>query len=243
MESAAYLESFEEAYRQEFTSRVVARPPGAVVLDRTWFYPEGGGQPSDTGYLTSETGGRFPVSQVRKVGDSILHRLGKPEPAGAPALQVGEEVRGEIDFERRRRHMRLHTAQHLVSGVLFTMTGRRTRKAIMGGKEAIIDLDGPWPPDVEWDRVTGSVRDAIGPSRALRIHFVPRSEWDAHPSPRTGLIPLAPQVDPVRVIEIEGLDRCPCGGTHLRSTGEIGPLELLPPRPDSPSARVVLRLP
>lgn len=244
MEPAAYLESFEEAYRSTFQSRVIARPPGAIVLERTWFYPEGGGQPSDRGELTTPIGARFPVTEVRRVGESIVHRLGRPVPPGSAPPHIGETVEGRIDWTRRYAHMRLHTAQHLVSGLIFRRAGVRTLRASMAGESATIDLDRPWPPEMPWSLLQESVQEAIEPARAVAIRFVPRRDWESRPADRAGLVPLAPQIDPVRVIDIEGIDSCPCGGTHLRSSGEIGGLTVEPPveRPGSPGPRVRLRI-
>jgi Ser-tRNA(Ala) deacylase AlaX len=239
---AAYLYPIEAAYERSFRASVVSRPPGAVVLDRTLFYPTGGGQPCDQGRLVTAAGVRFPVTDVRKSGSAIVHLLGRPQPTGSPPLSEGEPVLGEIDWERRFRHMRLHTSQHLVSALLFARTGRRTTAATMSGDRAVIDLEGPWPAPLDWPELERAVRSELGHPRPVRIEWVPRIEWDRHPSDRSGAVPLAPHVDPVRVLEIEGVDRCPCGGTHLRSTGEIGGLELVPPDPHAAGARVMLRL-
>ncbi len=242
MTVAAYLYPIEAAYERRFHANVVSRPPGAVVLDRTLFYPTGGGQPCDQGGLVTAAGVRYPVTDVRKSGSEIVHQLGRPHPTGAPPLSSGEPVTGEIDWERRFRHMRLHTSQHLVSAVLFARTGRRTTGASMSGERAVIDLEGPWPAPLDWPEVERAVQAELGHPRQLRIELVPRAEWDRHPSERSGAVPLAPHVDPVRVLEIEGVDRCPCGGTHLRSTAEIGGLDLVGPDPHAAGARVALRL-
>ncbi|HUI38321.1 MAG TPA: alanyl-tRNA editing protein [Thermoplasmata archaeon] len=241
---AAYLEDIDAAYRTRFRARVQSRPPGALVLDRTYFYPEGGGQPSDQGHVTGPDGRRFPVTDVRRSGDEIVHRLGRSEPAGAVPPGAGEEVEGEIDWERRHRHMRLHTAQHLVSGLAFSLGGIRTRQARMSGTTATIDLDGPWPSDLDRRELERRWRSIELAPRAVRIDHVPRAEWDRTPSPRAGIIPIAARIDPVRVIEIEGVDRCPCGGTHVRSTSEIGRLEITwsEAQPPAPGDRIVLRL-
>ena len=116
--------------------------------------------------------------------------------------------------------MRLHTGQHLLSARVFTRTGLRTVKANLSGVSASLDLEGALDPalvpDLEQD-----LAEAIRVPRPVSIRHVPRAEWDARPTaPRSGLVPLAPQVDPVRVVEIESEDACPCGGTRVRSTVE-----------------------
>jgi len=235
MTELAYLPDIESAYVRTFRARVVARPPGAVVLDRTYFYPAGGGQPADRGLLRLGDGSEVRVVDVVKSGPSVVHRL-KSVPA-SPYLATGAEVEGAIDWPRRHRHMRLHTAQHFLSARVFAMTRLRTRKAVLGGTRATIDLEGPLPDGALPDLVQ-SLQDAVDRPRAVTVRFVPRSNWDRNPdSERSGLVPLPPQVDPVRVVEITGWDVCPCGGTHLRTTGEIGRtvLEPLRPLPDGAS--------
>jgi len=239
----SYLADMPSAYERAFRARVVARPPGAVVLDRTFFYPTGGGQLCDLGTLRGPSGAVFPVVEVRKSGESVTHRLGRPTPSGAPQPLVGETVEGEIDWTRRHTHMRLHTGQHLLSAVLFELGGLKTRRAAMEGLGGTIDLEGPWPSSVPFGSVGPRLRTFLDPPREVRIVQVPRAEWESHPAPRSGAIPLPPHVDPVRVVEIDGIDRCPCGGTHVRSTAELGLFEPSEPqRQPGGFDRVVFRL-
>ncbi len=227
MTELAYLADMPSAYVTEFRARIMALPPGGVVLDRTYFYPTGGGQPSDRGTLGIVGGAAAEVVEVSKSGGSVVHRLRGPSGFLAH-LARDQEVDGRIDWPRRHQHMRLHTAQHLLSAHVFLATGLRTRRANLGGLRATLDLEGPLPDDA-LPRLVDEVRRSIESPRTVRIRHLPRSEWDANPvGERSGLVPLPPQVDPVRVIEIEGTDICPCGGTHVRSTGEIGLLRFDP---------------
>ena len=226
----AYLATIDDAYVRSFRAVVQALPPGGVVLDRTYFYPTGGGQPNDRGTLTGVGGSRVEVVDVTKSGPAVVHRIKGGTPA-RPGFAVGEAVEGAIDWERRHRHMRLHTAQHFVSGRVFTRTGRRTRRASFTGSRAVLELDGPLDGSV-LAQLADDVREVVDPPRAVTIRHLARADWDRHPlSERSGLVPLPPQVDPVRVVEIDGFDVCPCGGTHLRSTGEIGSVSFDPPVP------------
>ncbi len=229
MTELAYLAGNDAAYERTFRARVTALPPGGVVLDRTFFYPEGGGQPADRGTLTPEDGRPRSVVDVLRSGPHVVHRLDRDRTA--PPLRVGEEITGAIDWDRRYRHMRLHTLQHLLSARIFERIGRRTRQARFAGDAGTIDLDGPWPDSESLDELTRDLAERIRQARPVRIGFVPRAEWDRAPAPRSGRVPLAPQVDPVRVVEIDALDRCPCGGTHVRSTGELGGIVLYAPSP------------
>jgi misacylated tRNA(Ala) deacylase len=223
----AYLPDLPSAYVRTFRARVTALPPGAIVLDRTFFYPTGGGQPADRGVLRPEEGNALEVVDVVKSGSAVMHRV-RGDPAVVRGLRVGAELEGTLDWERRHRHMRLHTGQHLLSARIFARTGLRTRKANLAGAGATIDLEGPLGPDA-LAAVVDDLLDAVQHPRSVSIRMVPRAEWDAHPDAgRSGLVPLPAQVDPVRVIEIDGADVCPCGGTHLRSTGEIGAMHWPP---------------
>jgi misacylated tRNA(Ala) deacylase len=232
----AYLADMPSAYVRSFRARITALPPGSIVLDRTYFYPVGGGQPSDQGTVTLPSGGSVEVLEVRKSGPTVLHRI-RGSPDVVRQLGVDAEVEGTLDWERRHRHMRLHTAQHLVSARIFVRTRLRTQKANLAGNGATIDLEGPVPAE-EVGRLAEDLAAATTHPRPVTIRLIPRSEWDANPlSERSGLVPLPELVDPVRVVEIEASDVCPCGGTHVRSTAEIGPVRLAPPiyRPDGTS--------
>ncbi len=223
----AYLADLPSAYVRSFRARITALPPGSVVLDRTYFYPTGGGQPSDQGTLRLADGSGVGVVDVRKSGPSVLHRL-RGAADTVRRLEVGLELEGSLDWERRHRHMRLHTAQHLASARIFERTRLRTVRANLAGAAATIDLEGRLP-EGELLRLAEDLRDAAEHPRPVSIRWIPRPEWDANPiSERSGLVPLPAQIDPVRVVEIAARDVCPCGGTHVRTTGEIGPVRLSP---------------
>ena len=230
MTELAYLPDMDSAYVRSFRARVQALPPGAVVLDRTYFYPTGGGQPADRGQLRAlgETpAGAVEVTDVSKSGSAVVHRV-RGSPASLAALRVGGEVEGTVDWERRHRHMRLHTAQHYLSARIFTRVGRKTRRASLKDLGASLDLDGPLS-EADRDALRTDIEELRLRPRDVRIRHVSRSEWEREPAARSGLVPLPPNVDPIRVIEIDGIDRCPCGGTHVRSTGEVGRVDFLPP--------------
>ncbi|HZY70768.1 MAG TPA: alanyl-tRNA editing protein [Thermoplasmata archaeon] len=238
MTELAYLADTDAAYVQRFRAHVTARPPGGVVLDRTFFYPTGGGQPSDRGTLAFD-GTVVPVEDVTKSGSAVVHRLGRPPGGGGPRVGVGAEVDGGIDWPRRFRHMRLHTGQHLLSARIFTLTQRRTRRAEFGGVVGYVDLDGEWPAGVELEAVAEDVNRLVRDGRTVRVVHVDRADWERSPDPRSGLVPLPKHLEQVRLIAIDGLDRCPCGGTHTRSTAEVGPMAL---SRAAGSARIVFTL-
>jgi misacylated tRNA(Ala) deacylase len=239
----AYLADEDAAYTREFVAKVVALPPGGVVLDRTFFYPAGGGQQADHGSLAPHKGAPYTVVDVTKSGAAAIHRVRRP-PAGTSAtLQVGDEVEGRIDWERRHRHMRLHTGQHLLSALIFVRTGVRTRDAAMSGTGGTVDLERALPVSATTASLASEANAILAEGRRVSIHHVSREEWERNPTPRSGLVTLPRQVDPVRIIEIAGLDACPCGGTHVRSTTEVGTIALDPAVPLALGAvRVPFRL-
>ncbi len=233
MTELAYLADMPSAYVRQFRARITARPPGGLVLDRTYFYPVGGGQPADHGTIRAGGGVSVEVVDVTKSGAAAVHRI-RAKGGAERELAVGAEVEGTIDWDRRYRHMRLHTAQHFLSARVFARAGVRTRTARLHGTGATVDLEASVPAEILGPLATDLV-EANGHPRPVAIRMIPRVEWEAHPAAgRSGLVPLPPHVDPVRVVEIDEWDACPCGGTHVRSTSEIGSIRLLPliPLPD-----------
>jgi misacylated tRNA(Ala) deacylase len=229
MTELSYLANEDAAYTRRFDAQIVALPPGGVVLDRTFFYPAGGGQQADHGTLQSASGSVYPVVDVTKSGSAVVHRIRRATASGLPALRVGDPITGEIDWERRHRHMRLHTGQHLLSALIFERTGVRTREANMSGSGGTVDLERSLPMDATPEALAAAANTILAEGRRVSIRHLSREEWEKNPTPRSGLVPLPRHVDPVRIIEIEGLDACPCGGTHVRSTLEVGSLALDPP--------------
>lgn len=221
MTELAYLNDIEAAYVRSFDAKVVATPPGAVVLDRTFFYPAGGGQECDLGSIATPAGASWGVGDVAKSGPHVVHRLRRTANVAA-SLRAGDPVRGELDWERRLRNMRLHTAQHLVSAVVYGTTGLRTSKATMRSGVATIDLEGNWPTRSPVDELVVHLAELIARPCPVRVKHVDRMEYDRAPAPRSGLVAIPESVREVRVIEIAPVDDCPCGGTHVRSTSEIG---------------------
>jgi misacylated tRNA(Ala) deacylase len=189
---------------------------GRVLLDRTVFYPGGGGQPPDAGELVI---GDDRLSVVRVGSDSrgVWHWL----EGGLPP--VGTSVRGEVDWERRYRLMRTHTAMHALCGVVWD----RFRSPVTGGNMepgiGRLDFELPdWDPEAR-DPLEDELNRQLAAARAVEISFLPRAEADEDPSLiRTKVSLLPPSLREVRVVDIVGLDRQADGGTHVASTSEVG---------------------
>jgi misacylated tRNA(Ala) deacylase len=236
-----YLATIDDAYRTTFSATITALPPGGIVLDRTLFYPTGGGQPSDTGTIRVDGGAPLAVRDVSRSGSIVVHRIARA-PHGSAPLRVGLPVEGTVDWERRYRHMRSHTLQHLLSARVFARTGRRTQKAQLHATGGTIDLDGAWPADPALAELRADVESYVQRDLPVRVLAVARADYDREPAERSGLVPLPSHVDPVRLVAIEAADRCPCGGTHLRATGEIGAFLLDPPLPQAGGSRLSFTL-
>jgi misacylated tRNA(Ala) deacylase len=207
-----------DAYLRHVEASVVdARPdPPALALDRTVFYPTGGGQPHDSGMLAG-----LPVVDVRKEGDLVWHTVAASE-GGLPAAP-GEVVNGRIDWDRRYALMRTHTALHVLCGVIWREWGKPVTGGNMEPLSARMDFEFDPLPDGFGPRVEELVNRELAAARPVEVTFLPR---DAAIEDRdlirtkTNLVPA--EVARIRVVDIVGLDRQADGGTHVRRTDEVG---------------------
>jgi misacylated tRNA(Ala) deacylase len=211
----------EDSYRRSFTARVREVRDQAVVLDRTAFYPRGGGQMSDRGQLGSD-GWAVDVIAVEKRGEEVWHTIDSPLP------EVGKAVNGEIDWDFRYQMMRTHSALHVLCGVIYRHFGAQVTGCQMYPNRARMDFT---LEDLTPDRVQEIERlsnQAIEAGLPVRSRFVPRAEANRMPELiRTKLNLVPPQVDPIRVVEIVGLDIQADGGTHVANTLEIRGLRII----------------
>jgi alanyl-tRNA synthetase len=197
---------WEDSYRTEFEARVLERDATGLrlYLDRTAFYPESGGQPCDTGWINDVA-----VREVVEEGERIAHVLEMPV--------TEERVRGRIRWERRFDHMQQHSGQHLLSAVVLDLFGAPTVGFHLGAEVSTIDLG-----------VASLGREQIvrAEERANELVFrnLPiRARWE-DAGEASELRRAVDRGGPIRIVTIEGVDRAACGGTHVRATGEIGPI-------------------
>lgn len=205
-----------DSYLKSCEATVTAVDESGIRLDRTVFYPEGGGQPGDTGQLIAADGRRVRVVQTRKhpgAGEPVH----VPEP-GAPALSVGETVRAELDWERRHRHMRMHTCLHLLCSLV---EGAVTGGGLSDSKGRLdFDLPGPVP---EKEHLTAELNRLISENHPVVPRWITDEALAANPElVRTMSVKPPTGSGQVRLLEIAGIDLQPCGGTHVAHTGEIG---------------------
>lgn len=205
-----------DAYLRSCEAVVVAASEEGVVFDRTVFHARGGGQPGDTGVLRWGEGEARVLDTVRRHGE-VLHVLGGAAPP------VGTRVRAEIDWDRRYALMRTHTALHVLSAIVFREHGAKVTGGNMEPGVARMDFELEAISRDFGREVEARLNAALAEDRPVRVSFVPRAEALADPDLIRTKVNLIPEhVDPIRVIDIEGLDRQADGGTHVRSTGEVG---------------------
>jgi misacylated tRNA(Ala) deacylase len=203
----------EDSYIRECTATLIAASDDSAVLDRTVFYPMGGGQPGDTGILSWD-GGSTVVVDTRYGPDREIVHVTAP---GAPLPPPGATVAATIDWDRRYRHMRMHTALHLLGAVLrFGVTGGN-----IGAERSRLDFD--MEESVDKDDVTHRLQAYVDANHPVRCRWITDAELSAQPElVRTMSVQPPKGQGRVRLLEIEGVDLQPCGGTHLKSTGEVG---------------------
>lgn len=208
---------------------VVAIEPGSrrVALDRTVFYPGGGGQPCDTGVLTRlADGARWPVLAAGKEGNAVWHELG----GDTPLPETGDAVRGELDWEHRYRLMRMHTALHVLCGVVFRDYGALVTGGNMGPDRARMDFEmdsAEFTPE-RVAEIERRANEELQAGREVRVRILPRAEAFQIPDLIRTKINLLPEgISEVRTVEIVGLDLQADGGTHVANTREVGTLRVV----------------
>jgi misacylated tRNA(Ala) deacylase len=212
--SDSYLRSFDAVVTD-------VTPEGAVVLDRTAFYPTGGGQPHDRGTL-AWGGGAARVAEVRKAGGAVLHLV----EGGAPP--VGTTVHGEIDWDLRYRLMRHHTALHAMSGVIYQLYGATVTGGQMYPDRARMDFEMPdLSPERLWT-IEARTNERLAEGHPVEVRELPRAEAFQLPDlirTRVSLIPES--VQRIRVVNIVGVDQQADGGTHVADTREVGRVRIV----------------
>jgi misacylated tRNA(Ala) deacylase len=211
----------EDAYLQSAHAKVIAVRDNAIELDRTIFYPLGGGQAGDTGSLVRESGERIAIADTRKgeAIDSVLHILAP----GAPHPTPGETLALEIDWQRRYALMRLHTALHVMSCVVVApVTGGN-----ISPEKARLDFDIDMSL-LDAEKIERETNALIARGVATETVWITDAELDARPELVKTMSVAPPRgAGRVRLLRIPGIDLQPCGGTHVRNIAEIGGIRVL----------------
>ena len=203
---------YEDSHLKAFTATVTGcnqvKQGWEVTLDATAFYPEGGGQASDTGML-----GGVKVLSVREENEEVYHLCDAP-------LEVGSAVTGEIDWNRRFDLMQQHAGEHIVSGIIHKRYGWHNVGFHIGADVVTIDFDGPVPADA-LQEIEAAANDAIWQDLTIKCWYPSPEELPTVPYRRKKDLPW-----PVRIVEFPGYDTCACCGTHPKTTGSIGLIKL-----------------
>ncbi|MDJ0958980.1 MAG: alanyl-tRNA editing protein [Arenicellales bacterium] len=203
----------DDSYLKNCEATVVAVQDNAVILDKTVFYPNSGGQPGDIGVLTMASGEKIEIVDTQKSPEGILHITEE----GASLPSVGETVQGEIDWDRRHRLMRMHTCMHLLCSVVpMGVTGGSIRDG-----SARLDFDAPDPLDKT--EITQQLNQLIEENHPVETSWITDEELEKEPElVRTMSVQPPRGSGRVRLVNVKQVDLQPCGGTHVRSTSEIG---------------------
>jgi misacylated tRNA(Ala) deacylase len=212
------------SYLKDFDAKISSVLPAerAVVLDRTAFYPGGGGQPCDFGTLTVD-GRTYPVNKVKKQGDDVLHFLG----GDAPLPSEGTAARGTLDWARRYKLMRTHTALHILCGTVFRDYGALVTGGEMEPGKGRLDFEFETMRGELVREIEAAINKEASQGREIRVQILPREEAFQIPDLiRTKINLLPPGITHVRTVEIVGLDLQADGGTHVRNTSEVGTIRI-----------------
>ena len=207
-----------DSYLRECAATIIAVDESGIVLDRTEFYPSGGGQPGDSGTLVLADGGAIAIADTVK-GDSGIVHVPAPDQSLPPP---GAAVTARLDWERRYRHMRMHSAMHLLCAVV---TGDVTGGQIGDGK-ARLDFNVPGEA-LDKERITAELNRLVREDHPVQPRWIDDAELDQRPElVRTMSVKPPSGQGKVRLLDIEGVDLQPCGGTHVARTAEIGAIEV-----------------
>lgn len=205
-----------DAYCQTFEATVSELAEGGVILDRTAFYPGGGGQPCDLGTLTAGDQ-TFPVTKVKKVNGQPVHFIDGDLPA------VGTPLTGQLDWARRYQLMRTHTAMHILCGTVFRDYGAQVTGGNMDPLKGRMDFEFETMRQELVADIEAAINEEMGKDHPVAVNVLPREEAFAIPDLIRTKINLLPEgITEIRTIEIVGLDLQADGGTHVKSTAEVG---------------------
>lgn len=215
------MDNIEGNYIRKFDAIITKNKKDYICLDKTAFYPVGGGQPSDIGFLKWENK-ESKVQEVIKKGDSVKHILDGEKPA------VGTNVYGIIDWEKRYSYMKMHTAQHIISGILFDDYNARTVGNQIHADYSRVDFHPIHFSEKDLEDIKIKSNTIIGQNLPIKIYEEERESLEKRVNNQRCNLDLLPKfVNILRIIEIEGFDICPCAGTHVQNTNELSEIKII----------------
>ena len=207
----------KDSYLKECDATTIAVDHNTIVLDRTIFYPMGGGQPGDTGIINWDTSSAIVIDTRYGDNGSIRHIVEE----GTTLPPPGEEVRARIDWDRRYRHMRMHTALHLLGSLLqYSVTGGN-----ISAEKSRLDFD--MEETIDKEKVNKALKKLIEKNYPVSCRWISNEELNAQPELVRTMSVQPPKITgKIRLLEIENVDLQPCGGTHVKSTSEVGQVRI-----------------
>ncbi|MGI9234167.1 MAG: alanyl-tRNA editing protein [Woeseiaceae bacterium] len=207
---------YDDSYQKSLAANITAVDGEWIEFDQTVFYPLGGGQPGDTGNLSTSGGGRYRIIDTRNSADSeqIRHQLD----ASDHGLKIGDSVDMQLDWDRRYRHMRMHTCMHLLGSLIpVPVTG-----GSVGAEKSRLDFD-LGEHKIDKDDLTKKINELVAQAHPVAFGAISEAELDERPElVRTMSVQPPRGAGDIRTVRIEGVDFQPCGGTHVKNTAEIG---------------------
>jgi misacylated tRNA(Ala) deacylase len=220
MTEVLYMKDIESNYIREFDAKVVRVGEDYIVLDQTAFYPEGGGQPTDQGVI--QWGDKIlKVNQVLK--KAVIKHVIEP-----PLPEVGEEISGSLNWSRRYAHMRMHTAQHLISGMVYDMFNARTVGNQIHSDRSRIDFHPISFSEEDLKNLEDACNELIARNLPVTVTSRERDELEGEVDAKRSNLDLIPKsIKTLRIVSIKDFDVCPCAGTHVRNTSELGRVKIV----------------
>ena len=220
MTDLLYMESIEGNYIKEFDAVVIKNKDDYICLDKTAFYPLGGGQPSDSGALQWGNNNSH-VNEVIKKGDTIEHVVSGEKPT------TDTKVHGIIDWNKRYSHMKMHTAQHIISGIVFDDYNARTVGNQIHTEYSRVDFEPATFSEKNLREIENKFNSIIEQNLSLKVYEEERGALEKRVDRQRCNLDLLPKfIKKLRIIEIEGFDICPCAGTHVKNTKELSKMKI-----------------
>ena len=215
------MDNIDANYIKEFCATVTKSKKDYVCLDQSAFYPVGGGQPSDIGlFLWKDTTSK--VTEVAKKGDTVKHILSDEKPT------VGTKIQGVIDWDLRYSHMKMHTAQHILSGIIFDEYQAKTVGNQIHASSSRVDFYPIRFSENDICDIEDRFNEIIHQNLPVKIYEEKREHLERRVNQQRCNLDLLPQfVKILRIVEIQGFDVCPCAGTHVKNTGELSSIKII----------------
>ena len=215
MTKILYMDNIDGNYIKDFSAKVIKNKDDYIILDRTAFYPIGGGQPSDTGFIEWDNK-KSEIIEVIKKGDAIKHIISGEKPS------VEIQVHATIDWDKRYKHMKMHTAQHIISGIVFDDYKARTVGNQIHADYSRVDFYPVKFSEKDLGDINKKFNDIVSINLPVNIYEEERTSLEKRVDFQRSNLDLLPKfISKLRIVEIQNFDICPCAGTHVNNTSEI----------------------